>query len=144
MLKLNKKVEYGLIALMHMDSKPTGELATAREISESYKIPPEILGKVLQSLAKAGLVASVQGAKGGYRLMKPAEEVTLGAVVEAVEGPTQLASCQSDPACCQQFTNCTIKEPVFRVQRQLTEYMFGLPLSTFRQLPKTETLMKAK
>jgi Rrf2 family protein len=132
MLKLSKKVEYGLISMMHMDARHNGDLATAREISELYNIPAELLGKVLQSLARARLIQSVQGAHGGYRLMRPANEVTLGAVVEAVEGPVQIAECQGDPACCNQFSNCNIKKPVFQVQQQLLKYMYGLPLSTFR------------
>ncbi|MFH0953908.1 MAG: Rrf2 family transcriptional regulator [Verrucomicrobiota bacterium] len=132
MLKLSKKVEYGLISMMHMDSVRHGDLATAREISDAYHIPAELLGKVLQSLAKAQLIQSVQGSKGGYRLMRPLEKATLGEVVEAVEGPVHLAVCQDDPACCEQFSNCNIKRPMFQVQKQLLSYMYSLPLSAFR------------
>lgn len=132
MLKLSKKVEYSLISMMHMDSHRNGELATAREISELYKIPAELLGKVLQALARSGLIQSVQGAHGGYRLMRPVDQVTLGQVVEAVEGPVRITECQGDPACCNQFSNCNIKKPVFQVQEQLLKYMYGLPLATFR------------
>lgn len=135
MLKLSKKVEYALISMMHMDSRPNGDLATARGISEDYHIPGELLGKVLQALAKAQLIRSVQGSRGGYQLMRPLEKTTLGEVVQAVEGPVQIAACQGDPACCEQFTKCNIRKPVFRVQQQLLGYMFGLPLSTFRSSP---------
>lgn len=132
MLKLSKKVEYALIAMMHMDAKRNGDLTTAREISEDYHIPGELLGKVLQSLAKVPLIQSVQGSKGGYRLMRELEKITLGEVVQAVEGPVQIAACQGDPSCCEQFPNCNIRKPVIQVQQQLLGYMFGLPLSTFR------------
>jgi Rrf2 family transcriptional regulator, cysteine metabolism repressor len=135
MLKLSKKVEYALISMMHMDSRHNGDLATAREMSDDYHIPGELLGKVLQSLAKVQLIQSVQGSKGGYRLVRPLEKITLGEVVQAVEGPVQIAACQGDPACCEQFTNCNIRKPVFQVQQQLLGYMFGLPLSTFRNSP---------
>ena len=70
MLKLSKKVEYGLISMMHMDSVQSGDLATARKLSEHYNIPGELLGKVLQSLAKGRLIVAAQGAKGGYRLAR--------------------------------------------------------------------------
>ena len=133
MLKLTKKVEYGLIALMHMDGMRNGDLAVAREISDAYNVPPELLGKVLQSLAKAGLVQSVQGAKGGYRLLRPIGSVKLGEVVEAVEGPVSVTPCQVDPASCEQFPSCNIREPVTRVQKQLVDYMYGLPLEAFRK-----------
>ena len=132
MLKLSKKVEYGLISMMHMDSVQNGNLATARELSDLYNIPAELLGKVLQSLAKSQLIVSAQGAKGGYRLARELDRVTLGEVVEAVEGPMHITACQSDPACCEQYSTCNIKRPVLQVQKQLTDYMYGLPLSTFR------------
>lgn len=139
MLKLSKKVEYGLIAMMHMDSVSNGDLVTARGMSEQYNIPAELLGKVLQSLAKSQIVASVQGAHGGYHLVRGLDRVTLGEVVEAVEGPVRIAACQDDPACCEQYPSCNIKRPVFRVQRQLLDYMYGLPLSTFRKPAAAET-----
>jgi Rrf2 family protein len=132
MLKLSKKVEYGLISLMHMDSVQNGDLATARELSDLYNIPAELLGKVLQSLAKGQLIVSAQGARGGYRLARGLDRVTLGEVVESVEGPMHITACQGDPSCCDQFTKCNIKRPVLQVQKQLTDYMYGLPLSTFR------------
>lgn len=132
MLKLSKKVEYGLISMMHMDSVHNGNLATARELSDLYNIPAELLGKVLQSLAKSQLIVSAQGAKGGYRLARALDRVTLGEVVEAVEGPMHITACQGDPSCCDQYTTCNIKRPVLQVQKQLTDYMYGLPLSTFR------------
>jgi Rrf2 family transcriptional regulator, cysteine metabolism repressor len=132
MLKLSKKVEYGLIALMHMDSVQNRDLATARELSELYDIPAELLGKVLQSLARSHLIVSAQGAKGGYRLAHDLQRITLGEVVEAVEGPMHITVCQDDPSGCEQYSKCNIKRPVFQVQKQLTDYMYGLPLSEFR------------
>ena len=132
MLKLSKKVEYALISMMHMDSVLGGNLASARELSDQYNIPGDLLGKVLQLLAKAQLIVSAQGARGGYRLARPLDRITLGEVVEAVEGPMHIAMCQNDPACCEQYPTCNIKRPVFQVQKQLTDYMYGLPLSTFR------------
>jgi len=132
MLKLSKKVEYGLISMMHMDLVQNGDLATARELSDAYNIPAELLGKVLQSLAKGQLIVSAQGSKGGYRLARGLDRVTLGQVVEAVEGPVHIAVCQDDPSCCEQYSMCNIKRPVLQVQKQLVEYMYGLPLSEFR------------
>ena len=132
MLKLSKKVEYALIALMHMDSQSHGSLTTAREISDQYSVPGELLGKILQLLTRAGLVGSEQGAHGGYRLLKPLDGVTLGEVLEAIEGPVHLACCDEDPECCEQFSTCNIKKPVLAVQKQLVSYMYSLPLSSFR------------
>ena len=67
MLQLSKKVEYGLIALRHMAMKPVGQVFTAKELALEYAIPYELLAKVLQKLARAGVVISTQGVKGGPR-----------------------------------------------------------------------------
>ena len=131
MLKLSRKVEYALMALMHMARLRRGELAAARAISTQHDIPADLLGKVLQNLARAGLVASVQGAGGGYRLAREFDAITLGEVIEAVEGPVHLAVCRDDPAACSQYENCNIKGPVSHLQDQLVQYIHAVKLSEF-------------
>jgi Rrf2 family protein len=132
MLKLSKKVEYALISLIHMDSTGRSGLVTARELSERYNIPGEILGKVLQALTRVKLVESTQGAKGGYRISRPLEQVTLGQVIEAVELPVYLVTCQDDPDSCSQYCACNIRDPVLRIQAQLTRFIHQISLSALR------------
>lgn len=131
-LKLSKKVEYALMALLHMDGR-RADLATAREIADSCGAPLELLGKVLQALARGGLIESEQGVHGGYRLARQADRIMLGEVIEAVDGPVHLAACQDDPSRCGQYPTCNIRQPVVRVQRELQDYMHGLSLASFRK-----------
>ena len=130
---LSKKVEYGLIALLHMAGLRPGAIVTAKEVSDLFHIPPELLGKVLQSLVRSGLVASVQGARGGYHLARGLDGIQLGQVIEALEGPVFLTRCQEDPAQCGQFHACTIKEPVQQLQDQLQQFIHGISLGAFRK-----------
>jgi Rrf2 family protein len=133
MLMLSKKVEYGLIAVLHMADLRPGSIVTAKDVSDLYNIPAELLGKVLQALVRSGLVASVQGSRGGYHLARPLEQIRLGDVIEAVEGPVFLTRCQEDPAQCGQFHACTIKEPVQQLQEQLQNFIHGISLGAFRK-----------
>lgn len=133
MLMLSKKVEYGLIAVLHMASLPNSDLATAKEISDHYGIPGDLLGKVLQALSRDGIVEAVHGAKGGYRLRRSLDTMKLGQVIEAVEGPVFIARCQEDPANCGQFHTCNIKEPVMQINDQLQNYIHGISLAAFRK-----------
>jgi Rrf2 family protein len=133
MLKLSKKVEYALMALMHMDELDEHELTTSREISGLYHIPPEALGKVLQGLAKADLIQSLKGAAGGYRLNSVLEDISLGDVMEAVEGPIRVAKCACVSHECQQEVACNIKTPIFHFQDQLLKFVYGLSLQTFKE-----------
>ncbi len=141
MLSLSKRVEYGLMALLHLAQAGPGTLSTAKEMAELYAIPGDLLGKVLQALVRAKLVASVQGAHGGYRLHVPVERVTLGQVIDAVDGPMFLSACQEDPAQCGQFHACTIKEPIHQLQAQLTHFVHGISLGAFRA-PRAEPARK--
>ncbi len=134
MLKLGRKVEYGLMALLHMGTLPEGDVAAAREIAEHYNIPPEILGKVLQSLKRARLLRSVQGAHGGYRLARPLANIVIGEVMEALDGPIQIATCvcYGDTE-CDQIRSCNIKSLLTRFRLQLQDFLYSMPLSTVRE-----------
>jgi Rrf2 family protein len=125
MLRLSKKVEYALIAMMHMSSRGTNRLTTARELSLAYHIPSELMGKVLQNLSKKGLITSVQGIKGGYKLNKPLKSITLKEILQALEGPFKIVNCMNkkNETFCDQHLNCTIKNPMGIIQSRI-EKMF--------------------
>ena len=129
MLKLNKKVEYGLMALLHMDGE---ELANVREIADAYNIPGAVLGKVMQSLAHYELIESTLGAHGGYRLKRPLEAMNLQQVHEAIEGPVHITCCQENAEFCDQFSTCNIKTPMTRVQTRLVQFIAEVKVSDFR------------
>ena len=93
MLQLTKRTEYGLIALIHLADRD-GEVVSVREIGEQYPVPRRLLAEVLKDLCNAGMLDSQRGAAGGYRLARPAEQITLGEVVAALEGEPALTSCQ--------------------------------------------------
>lgn len=143
MLKLSKKVEYGLISLVHMDSRGTDELISAKGIAEFFNIPGEVMGKVLQILARHNLVESVQGAKGGYRLAKAIEDITLGDVTRAIDGPIQLTLCQDNPGVCGQECTCNIRDPLIRIQSQLEKFIHNITLSSFRRSTHIDSIREA-
>ncbi len=113
MLQLSKKVDYALMALMDL-AKREGPRST-REIAEGYGMPQDLLAKILQRLAKEGLVASQQGTKGGYRLAEPAAAIHVVRVIEAIEGPLSLTRCWTDLGACDQLDTCNIKSPLQRL-----------------------------
>ncbi len=121
MLQLSKKVEYGLIALRHMAMKPMGHVFTAKELANEYDLPYELLAKVLQRLARVGVIRSLQGVKGGYALAKRPEELSVAAVIRAIEDSRPMvAECYSDGAdSCYLFDACTIRRPLGKLQRNL-------------------------
>ncbi len=132
MLKLGRKVEYGLMALLHIAEAEGDDPISKREISEAYDIPSELLGKVLQSLKKAGLVESVQGIHGGYTLSRNIEEIALGDVIEAIDGPMHRPECVCINQTCDRVDVCNIKSMMDRFYGHLEDFIFGTTLSTFK------------
>ena len=111
MLRLSKKSDYALIAMKHLATRPDGSgSSSAREISESYDIPLELLAKVLQRLVRARLLVSVQGTRGGYRLGRHAGTISVADVIQAVDGPVTVTACSEDDHSCDQYTKCSIRD----------------------------------
>jgi Rrf2 family protein len=131
MVRLSKKVEYGLIAIRHIATRPFGELVTAKEIAETYHIPYELLAKVLQRLTRAGLILSTQGVRGGYALAIAPAQIPVARIIHAIEGTTpMIAQCMSEgPQSCGVFTTCTIKNPLTKVQENIERAFSSLTLS---------------
>ncbi|MCU0452222.1 MAG: Rrf2 family transcriptional regulator [Bacteroidetes bacterium] len=121
MFQLSKKVEYGLIALRHMAMHPMGQVFTAKELAREYDVPYELLAKVLQKLARAGIVHSTQGVRGGYALGSDPRAMTVATVIQIIEEEKpMIAECYVEgPDSCSIFDSCTIRKPLGKVQRDL-------------------------
>ena len=131
MIRLSKRVEYGLIAIRHIATKPAGEIVTAKEIADTYGIPYELLSKVLQKLTKSGLISSHQGRRGGYTLARPPADIPVSLIISAIEGARQaIVQCLSEgPQTCTVFTVCTIKSPLTKVQANIERAFSTMNLS---------------
>src|SRR6187402_1044355 len=122
MLRLSKKSDYALIAMKHLAMRPDGGASSsAREISESYDIPLELLAKVLQRLVRARLLVSVQGTRGGYRLARSAALISVADVIQSVDGPVTMTACSEEDHNCDQFTKCSIRDPLWKIKNRILE-----------------------
>jgi Rrf2 family protein len=86
-MRISAKTEYACIAMLELASQyGTGEPVRIRRIAERHDVPPRFLVQILLQLKGAGLVGSIRGAAGGYQLLKPPQEVSLGQVMEVIDG----------------------------------------------------------
>ena len=119
MLRLSKKTDYALMAMKHLalQSAASGGsgAASAREIAEHYDIPIELLAKILQRLARRGLLASHQGTRGGYSLARPATVISVADVIQAVDGPLTVTACSVHDQACGQYSKCNVRDPLWRI-----------------------------
>jgi len=130
MLKLSKKADYGLIAVKYLAEIGPKGASSAKEIAAAYGMPTELLAKILQKLAKSGLLASQLGTNGGYALARPASEISAFEVIRAIEGPLFITSCLTDRRECGQMTRCTVREPLQRVNETLVEALSAVKISS--------------
>jgi Rrf2 family protein len=104
-MKLSKRGEYALRSLINLGiaAEVGRSLLQVSELAESEQLPVKFLEQILQSLKDAGLVLSARGKFGGYRLAKPAKEITIGQVVRLIDGPLAPIGCVSQSA----YEKCT-------------------------------------
>ncbi|MEX0825750.1 MAG: Rrf2 family transcriptional regulator [Acidimicrobiia bacterium] len=111
-LKLGKRADYAIRAVLSLARHvEANSLTKSRDIAAEMDIPAKYLPQVLATLVRAGLVNSVPGPDGGYRLTKAPEEVTLLDVIEGVEGPLRSAECILRGGPCHWETACALHEP---------------------------------
>jgi Rrf2 family protein len=119
MLRLSKKADYALMAMKHLAIRPDSASASAREIAEQYDIPIELMAKVLQRLARRGLVTSHQGTRGGYRLAKAASVISVADIIQAIDGPLTVTACSTDEENCDQYSKCNVRDPLWRIRERI-------------------------
>ncbi len=131
MLRLSKRVEYGLIALRHFAAINDSTVCTAKEISQKYNIPHELLAKVLQKLSQARIIQSYQGVRGGYVLAHAPSKIKISDVINAIEHEKpMLAECYADgPASCIIFDDCTIRRPLGKIQKNINDFFHTMTIA---------------
>lgn len=131
MFKLSKKVEYGLIAMKHIAMEGSINPCSAKVIASKYKIPYDLLSKILQKLKKNKLLISIQGTRGGYVLSEKPENISLAIIFNAIEGFEYILDCGTgeDPHSCKLYETCVLSGPLQKIQRQINVYFNSTMLS---------------
>jgi len=126
-----KKTDYALLALSFLATEGVGRIVGPREIARRYEIPAELLAKVMQTLSRHQIVLSVPGPTGGYRLDRPAVEISIGEIVEAVDGPLAIAQCWEEAGVegCQQARHCHLRGPLAQIQEEITRLLRTMTLT---------------
>lgn len=144
MLRFTKKADYGLMAIHYIAFHQHHGVVNAKRIAEDLGIPPELLAKILQRLAKRRLIASVNGPKGGYVLSRAPAAIKVGEVLRAIEGPLAIVHCYQSSR-CPQLERCNIRRPVWMIQASMERLLDTISLEELNNLgaPVTELLEPA-
>lgn len=100
--------EYAIRAMLLLATKPFGTIFQTAAIAEEGDIPKPFLRKILSTLTKAGLIESIRGIKGGIRLLKSAQEISLLQIVEVIDGKIFFNKCFFEPNFCHRTNWCAV------------------------------------
>lgn len=127
-MKISTKGRYGLRILLDLAMNDGAEPRMIRSIAESQDISPKYISRLVIALRRAGLVTSIRGARGGYRLARRPRDISLLEVVEVMEGPINLVDCVCDPEACERISICPASPVWQRLNRQIRHLMSELTL----------------
>jgi Rrf2 family protein len=122
MLKISRLTDYGLLATVYLE-RHHGRVVSAREIASFYHLPLPMITKVLKMLGTSGTIHSHRGVGGGYSFDGDAERVTLGELLEVLEGPWNLVECETTDdngdAVCGIRAACPSRRFMFGINRAI-------------------------
>lgn len=137
-MKISTKGQYSLKAMVDLALNSENNLQTISQIAERTQISETYLEQLLPKLRNAGLVESIRGAQGGYRLAKPLDQITAGEILRAGEGdliPVECAATSADRTCPNEET-CVTKYVWKRITESINEAVDGITLADLKELHK--------
>ncbi|MBN1399421.1 MAG: Rrf2 family transcriptional regulator [Anaerolineae bacterium] len=140
MVRLTKGADYGARGTIHLAKQPAGAVVLISEIAAAEALPESYLAKIFQDLAKEGIVRSHRGARGGFSLARPPDEITLREVVEAIDGPIAISRCLAPWEGCDKIATCSLYPVMQEAQRLL---LGAFEATTLSELALREGLVTA-
>jgi Rrf2 family iron-sulfur cluster assembly transcriptional regulator len=135
-MRLTRAGEYAVRCVMCLAKYGTGRIVSRNEVSAYGNIPSHFLAKIAQQLSRAGIIAILQGPRGGYRLLVPPEKLSLLDVIEAIIGEIFLNDCVIRPESCHASSSCAVNNVWLQARDQLRH---TLDQVTFAKLIEDES-----
>jgi len=139
-MQITRQADYAVRAVLYLAQCGPGARVATAEVAREQHIPPTFLAKIVSQLSAAGIIRATRGARGGITLARPAADISLLEIVEAIDGPMAINECTSDPSLCPLGNDCAVREVWCNVRADLTkrlaETRFGdLVRVSFEEVP---------
>jgi len=133
MIRLTKQTDYGIVLMTLLAHQP-GEFFNAPDLSLAARLPLPMVSKILKLLARAGLLDSHRGVKGGYVLARPAQEISVADIIGALDGPIAMTECIEDsPDACTYEAHCGVRQNWQRINRAVRRALDEITLEEMAQ-----------
>jgi Rrf2 family protein len=120
-MQITRQADYAIRAVRYLAKQGPNQRSATSTVAQEMKIPPSFLAKIISQLSIAGLLHTSRGARGGVTLARPAKEISLLDVVEAIDGPILLNECVGDPGDCVFSDDCLVHPIWVEVQDSLVK-----------------------
>lgn len=128
MFRVSRLTDYATVVMTCIAAHPGDVLSTAQIAEEAHLELPTV-SKLLKSLGHAGLVESFRGVNGGYRLARPAQQISLAEIVEAIEGPLGMTECTLSEGQCEREAQCGVRGSWQRINHVLDNALRAMSLA---------------
>ncbi|MBE1160643.1 SUF system Fe-S cluster assembly regulator [Dyella acidiphila] len=128
MFRVSRLTDYATVVMTCIAAHPDDVLSTA-QIAEETRLELPTVSKLLKSLGHAGLVESFRGVNGGYRLARPAQEISMAAIVEAMEGPLGMTECSMSDGHCERESQCGVRSSWQHINHVLDHALRAMSLA---------------
>lgn len=138
-MKLSTRSRYGLRAMLVLAIHQGSDPVMTKEICEKQNLPITYLEQLMLTLRKAGLVNATRGAKGGYVLSRNPKDISLAQIIEALEGPLDIADCADVPNCINAPEACAFKDVFLKANKALFDVFDRINLAQIAEDQKNRT-----
>ncbi len=136
MLRITKETDYGILFLTCFAKNKTGVPLTTKQLAQQTGIPYRMVCKILNMLTRKGLLHSHRGVKGGYDLVKSADQITLEDAILAIEGPISLTECTKEVCDCTASEKCSVQDHWLSINQAFRKALQGITILNM-SAPKT-------
>lgn len=126
MLRIARQTDYAARLLLHLASLGEGSTASIAEISKHRLLPVSFVRRMVARLVIAGILKSTRGSKGGVQLGRPAAEISMADLVQAMEGPIALNDCVHERDACPFLASCPVQKAWVDVSSALTQHLSSI------------------
>ena len=127
MLRISKMTDYAIVMMVELTRE--GETLSAHALADRVHVEVPTASKVLKLLAGANLLQSYRGANGGYRVNRPAEQISVAEVIAAIEGPIAMTECSVEPGLCHQEDRCNLRSNWQRISVAVSQALQDVSLA---------------
>ena len=141
MIRLGRLTDYGIVLMAHLAGQESGSTHNARDLAADTGLPAPAVSKILKTLARADLLESQRGSKGGYSLARRPEEISVSEMIIGLEGPFGLTECTVNQGACLQEASCHVREPWQRINQVIRDALSRVTLADLATRPGPGTIV---